>query len=137
LQGRKVCLALLRARHDKSRKFASMALIHASASSGSSALVNVGAFIPINWVYEVTIYGPSWLAPCGGLCSSCCTRWSICCCICRSWRNTSVCAVRSASVSVRGGGGGGWPLPEAPKPLGVLRVGPTIWKFEFSLNTHS
>jgi hypothetical protein len=27
---------------------------------------------------------------------------------------------------VKGGGGGGSPLPEAPKPLGVLRVGPTI-----------
>jgi hypothetical protein len=66
------------------------------------------------------------IGPCGGLCSSCCTRWSICCCICRSRRNTSVCALRSASVGVRGGGGGGSPLPEPPKPLGVLRVGPTI-----------
>jgi hypothetical protein len=66
------------------------------------------------------------MGPCGGLCSRSCMRWSICCCICRSFRNRSVCAVRSVSVSVRGGGGGGSPLPEAPKPLGVLCVGPTI-----------
>jgi hypothetical protein len=36
-----------------------MALTHASALSGSSALVNVGGFIPIIWVYVVTVYGPS------------------------------------------------------------------------------
>jgi hypothetical protein len=50
LQGRKVCLALLRSRKGKAENFVSMALTHASASSGSSALVNVGGFIPINWV---------------------------------------------------------------------------------------
>jgi hypothetical protein len=35
-------------------------------------------------------------------------------------------AVRSAFVGVKDGGGGGSPLPEAPKPLGVLHVGPTM-----------
>jgi hypothetical protein len=34
----------------KAENLSSMALTHASASSGSSALVNVGGFIPINWV---------------------------------------------------------------------------------------
>jgi hypothetical protein len=38
----------------------------------------------------------------------------------------SVCFVRSASIGVMGGGDGVSPLTEAPKPLGVLRVGPTI-----------
>jgi hypothetical protein len=32
----------------------------------------------------------------------------------------------SASAVVMGGGSDGSPLPEAPKPFGVLRVGPTI-----------
>jgi hypothetical protein len=32
----------------------------------------------------------------------------------------------SASAGVMGGGGGGSPLPDAPKQLGVLRVGPNI-----------
>jgi hypothetical protein len=59
LQGRNVCLALLEQGRVKAKKIASTALTHASASSGSSALVNVGGFIPINWVYVVTVYGPS------------------------------------------------------------------------------
>jgi hypothetical protein len=32
----------------------------------------------------------------------------------------------NASTSVMGGGGDRSPLPEAPEPLGVLRVGSTI-----------
>jgi hypothetical protein len=39
------------------------------------------------------------------------------------------------STGVMGGGGGRSPLPDVSKPLGVLRVDPTIWKVEFSL-TH-
>jgi hypothetical protein len=36
-----------------------------------------------------------------------------------------------ASVGVMGGGGGKSPLPLAPKPLGELRVVPTILKVSF------
>jgi hypothetical protein len=32
----------------------------------------------------------------------------------------------NVSDGVMGGGGGSSPLPDAPKPLGELRVGPTI-----------
>jgi hypothetical protein len=32
----------------------------------------------------------------------------------------------NVSDDVMGGGGGSSPLPDAPKPLGELRVGPTI-----------
>jgi hypothetical protein len=50
LQGRKVFLVLLRARKGKSRKFGLYSPDPSSASSGSSGLVNVGGFIPINWL---------------------------------------------------------------------------------------
>jgi hypothetical protein len=50
LQGCKVGLCSLEQGRVKAENLASMTLTHASASSGSSALVNVGGFIPINWV---------------------------------------------------------------------------------------
>jgi hypothetical protein len=40
--------------------------------------------------------------------------------------NTSVWAAMKVSTGVMGGGGGISPLPDASKPLGVLRVDPTI-----------
>jgi hypothetical protein len=89
-------------------------------------LVKVGGFILINWEYVVTICGPSGLAPTGGLWCIC---YAICCCVYKIWRNTSVWAAKKVSTGVMGGGGGKSPLPDASKPLGVLRVGPTIWKF--------
>jgi hypothetical protein len=49
LQGRKVGLTLLRARQGKSRKFGLYGPDPCIISSGSSALANVGGFIPINW----------------------------------------------------------------------------------------
>jgi hypothetical protein len=66
----------------------------------------------------------------GGIFYSC---WAIRCCACRIWHNTSVCAATKASVSVVGGGGDSLPLPNAPKSLGVLRDGLTIWKLSFHL----
>jgi hypothetical protein len=42
------------------------------------------------------------------------------------WRSTSVWVAMKASDGVMGGGGGKSPLPFAPKPLGELRVVPTI-----------
>jgi hypothetical protein len=59
----------------------------------------------------------------GGSCYSC---WAIRCCACRIWHNTLVCAATKASVSVVGGGGDRSPLPDAPKPLGILRAGLNI-----------
>jgi hypothetical protein len=77
----------------------------------------------MNWAYVVTWLGPSWLAPCGGPRFTC---WAICCRVYRIWRNTSVWVAMKASDGVMGGGGGKSPLPLAPKPLGELRVVPTI-----------
>jgi hypothetical protein len=129
-------LALLSSEHGstKAANLASMALIHASASRGSSALVNVGAFILRNWVYVVTWFGPSWLAPCRGLWFN---YWAIFYCVCWIWRSTSVWVAISAFDGIMGDGGGSSPLPDAPKPLGELRVGPTIWKCELLLDTYS
>jgi hypothetical protein len=56
----------------------------------------------------------------------CCSCWAIRCCACRIWHNTSVCVATNASISVVGGDGGRSPLPNVPKPLGVLHVGLTI-----------
>jgi hypothetical protein len=42
------------------------------------------------------------------------------------WRNTLVWAAMEVSTGVMGGGRGRSPLPDASKPLGVLRVDPTI-----------
>jgi hypothetical protein len=52
-QSYKVAMFVLRSLEQgwvKAENLASMALIHASASSGSSSLANIGGFIPINWV---------------------------------------------------------------------------------------
>jgi hypothetical protein len=38
----------------KAENFASMALIQALSSRGSSALEKIGGFIPMNWAYVVT-----------------------------------------------------------------------------------
>jgi hypothetical protein len=51
---------------------------------------------------------------------------AICYYVCRIWRNTSVWVAMKASDGVMGGGGGKSLLPLAPKPLGELRVVPTI-----------
>jgi hypothetical protein len=60
----------------------------------------------------------------------CCSLWASCCCVWRIWHNTPVWAAMNGSTIILGGGGGGRSLPllDAPKPLGELHVGPTIWK---------
>jgi hypothetical protein len=103
---------------------ASIAFIQASASRGSSALENVGGFIPMNWAYVVTWLGTLWLGPCGSPRFIC---WATYCCVYRIWRSTSVWVAIKASDGVMGGGGSSSLLPVAPNPLGELRVGPTIW----------
>jgi hypothetical protein len=52
--------------------------------------------------------------------------WAICCYLYRIWCNTSVWVSMKASDGIMGGGGGRSPLPDAPKPLGELRIGPII-----------
>jgi hypothetical protein len=73
-----------------------------------------------------TKFCPTGLAP-GGGCY--CGPWASCCCVWRIWHSTPVWASMNASTIVLGGGGGrSLPLLDAPKPLGELHVGPTIWK---------